>query len=209
MRSQTTLPMLLVACLLLPASASAHGGSVSEALSARSVFVPFNSQVEEDALSRLDDVVENGAARNFTIRVALLGQPYDLGSEFELYRKPQRYAEHLGRELVSAYPGRLLVAMPNGFGYVERGKSNPGLARALEGVPPPGRDPTRIAEAATTAVRRLAAAAGRPLPPQDSSSEGSVTRDRVTIVAAVAIGLALIGGVVLIRRLRMQRREAA
>jgi hypothetical protein len=201
--------LLALTALVAPAVARADGDPASDFLLFRDVFLPYNAEIDKDTGERLDTVVRDARERKFPIRVALIAQPYDLGSVFQLYGKPQRYAQFLGQELAFKYRGRLLVAMPNGYGYAEGGQPNPRLANALVGLPSPGRDPTRLAEGAVTAVRRLAAAAGRPVPPPKASSGSSETRDRVTIVAAVAVGLVLIGGFVLVRRLRMQRREPA
>jgi hypothetical protein len=200
---------LALACLALPASARADGDPASDFLITRSVFLPYYAKIDDKAVERLETVVQDAAERRFKIKVALIAQPYDLGSVFQLYRKPQQYAQFLGQELAFAYGGRLLIAMPNGFGYAEGGTPNPRLAKALSGLPPPGRDPTKLAEAATTGVQRLAAAAGRPLPPPEVGDGTSETRDRVVIAAAVALGLVLVGGLAMLRRLRLQRREAA
>jgi hypothetical protein len=201
--------LVAVAALAAPAPARADGDPASDFLLVRSLFLPYNSDIDKDTLERLETVVGDAAERKFPIRVALIAQPYDLGSVFQLYRKPQRYAQFLGQELAFRYLGRLLVAMPNGFGYAEGGRPDPKLARALVGLPAPGRDPTELAAGATTAVRRLAAAAGHPLPPPKPAGGGSETRDRVTIAAAVGIGLAVIAALMVVRRLRVQRREPA
>jgi hypothetical protein len=201
--------VLALLCLLTPATARADGDPASDYLIARSVFLPYYAKIDRDAVSRLDAVVKSAAAGKFQIRVALIAQPYDLGSVFQLYRKPQSYAQFLGQELAFAYHGRLLVAMPNGFGYAEGGRPKPRVARALVGLPAPGRDPTRLAEAATKAVQRLAAAAGRPLPVPEVGGGTSEARDRVVIAAAAAIGVVLIGAFAILRRFRVQRREPA
>ena len=201
--------VLALAGLVLPATADADGDPASDFLIARSLFLPYNATIDDEIRSRLESVVQDAGERGFTIRVALIAQPYDLGSVFQLYRKPQPYAQFLGQELAFAYPGRLLVVMPNGYGYAEGGAPHPALARALAVLPPPGRDPTRLAGSATTAVRRLAAAAGRPLPPPEAGDGRSETRDRVMIAAAVAIGLVLMAVLAMVRRLRVQRREPA
>jgi hypothetical protein len=202
--------VLALACLAAPAVARADGDPASDYLISRDVFLPYNAKIDADTRGRLDTVVRDAAERKFRIRVALIAQPYDLGSVFQLYGKPQKYAQFLGQELAFAYGGRLLVAMPNGYGYAEGGKPNPRLAKALAGLPPPGRDPTKLAAGATTAVRRLAAAAGKPLPPPETGDgSSSETRDRVVIAAAAAIGVALVVGLAMLRRLRVQRREPA
>ena len=40
-----------------------------------------------------------------------------------LFGKPQLYAKFLGTEISFQYTNRLLVVMPNGFGFWRRGKS--------------------------------------------------------------------------------------
>ena len=186
-------------------SARADADPASDILISRSVFFPYNAKIDDGVVDRLETTVADAQERDFRIKVALIAHPYDLGGVFQLYRQPQRYAEFLGEELVFVYRDRLLVAMPNGFGYSERGQARPRLARALGAVPAPGADPTKLAEAATTAVRRLAAAAGRPLPPPRASGGSSETRDRVLIAAGAAVAVALAGGVLLFRRLRGRR----
>ena len=68
--------------------------------------------------------------------------------------------------------GPLLVVMPNGFGLTRLGRPLPGEA-ALATLGSPAN--TGLAGAAITAVRRLAAAAGHPLPV--SSVEAAARRE--------------------------------
>ena len=200
------LAALASACALTAApSARADADPASDVLIGRSVFFPYNAEIDEGVVEVLQTTVGDAQERKFRVKVALIAQPYDLGGVFQLYRQPQRYAEFLGKELVSLYGDGLLVAMPNGYGYSEGGEARPQLARALKGLPAPGADPTRLAEGATTAVRRLAAAAGQPLPPPTSGGGGSATRDRLLIGAAAAVGLAAVAGFVLLRRRRASR----
>jgi hypothetical protein len=197
---------LALGCLCLPGPAQADGDPASDFLLVRSVFLPYYSKIDSRAVKRLDEAVASSDQAGFRIKVALIAQPYDLGSVFQLYGKPRQYAQFLGQELAFSYRGRLLVVMPNGFGYAEGGKPNARLARALAGLQPPGRDPTKLAEAATTAVRRLASAAGHRLAPAKPIGGGSETNDRIVIAAAVAIGLALVAGVAAVRRALARRR---
>ena len=53
----------------------------------------------------------------FPIRVAIIASRSDLGAITGLWLKPRAYARFLGLELSLAYTGRLLVVMPNGFGF--------------------------------------------------------------------------------------------
>ena len=55
--------------------------------------------------------------------MAIIAKPDDLGSVTSLWREPQAYAHFLGLELSLAYKGRLLVVMPNGFGFNWTGHS--------------------------------------------------------------------------------------
>ena len=54
----------------------------------------------------------------------MIGTRYDLGTAFSLYNKPQRTPQFLGLELSFQYRDRLLVVMPNGYGYSIDGKPN-------------------------------------------------------------------------------------
>jgi hypothetical protein len=188
----------LVAVLLsLPATAQANGDPASHYLIGESRFLPFNTEIDSDAVERLDGVLREADEVGFEIRTALIASPFDLGTAFSLYRKPQRYAEFLGLELSFMYPGRLLIVMPNGFGYAVNGEPDAQASSVLERMRPPGRNATREAEAATRAVVRLAAAAGHTVVVPEGGSE---TQDRILIAAAVLLGLALVAGLALYHR---------
>jgi hypothetical protein len=189
--------------LSFPVGANANGDPASDYLLGQSVFLPFNAKIDSGAVDRLKAVIGEADKSKFKIKVAVIGTLYDLGTAFSLYRKPQRYAEFLGLELSFVYRDRLLVVMPNGFGYAVGGDPAPAPSRVLKSLPEPGRDATKQVNAATVAVRRLAAAAGHPIVlPQGVGSE---TRDRITIAAAVTAGIALTAALVLFRRRRQPR----
>jgi hypothetical protein len=196
--------LVAAGALCVPAVARANGDPASDYLLVQSVFLPFNAKIKPEAASRLSAVVQAADKAKFKIKVALIASRYDLGTAFSLYNKPQRYAEFLGFELSFVYRDRLLVVMPNGFGYSVKGKPDRKASRALKGLPGPGKDATKQAEAATTAVRRLAAAAGRRLS-APAGGGGSAARDRLTIAAAATAGIALLAGLVLYRRQRRER----
>ncbi len=194
----------LAALLLWPVSARAHGDLASEYLADHDVFLPVKAKIDPKAVTRLATVVREAESVGFQIKVAVIVQPVDLGSLFRLYRKPQTYAEFLGLDLATVYSGRVLVVMSNGFGCSLIGQSDQPGRRALARLEAPGRNATNQAEAATAAIRRLAAAAGHRLvvPEGGSTSE---SRDRITIAAAATAGVALLAGFVLYRRQRRQR----
>jgi hypothetical protein len=186
--------------LALPAAARANGDPASDYLLVRNTFLPFTTGIDKDAVDRLEKTIQAADKAGYKIKAAMILAPSDLGTAFSLFRQPQRYAQFLGLELGFVYRGRLLVVMPNGYGYAVNGKPDPKLSRLLKGVPPPGADATKEVEAATLAIRRLAAANGHRL--EISSGGGSNTRDRITIAAAATAGIAVIAAIALYRRQR-------
>lgn len=182
----------------MPPVAQANGDPASDYLLGQDVFFPFGPSIDPAAAKRLQDTIDAAKKQDFTIRVALILAPSDLGTAFSLFRKPQRYAEFLGSEITFAYRDRLLVVMPNGFGYSVNAKPKPATARALQRVAPPGADATRETEAAVSAIHALAGAEGKTI----ALPKGSANRDRLIIAAAALAGLALVAGVVLFRRSR-------
>lgn len=186
--------------LALPAAARANGDPASDYLLVRNTFLPFTTGIDKDAVDRLEKTIQAADKAGYKIKAAMILAPSDLGTAFSLFRQPQRYAQFLGLELGFVYRGRLLVVMPNGYGYGVNGKPDPKSSRVLKGVPPPGADATKEVEAATLAIRRLAAANGHRL--EISSGGGSNTRDRITIAAAATAGIAVIAAIALYRRQR-------
>jgi hypothetical protein len=184
--------------LSLPSLAHANGDPASDYLLGQDVFFPFGPNIDPGAAKRLQDTIDAGKKEGFRIRVALILSPSDLGTAFSLFKKPQRYSEFLGSELTFAYRDRLLVVMPNGFGYSVNGKPMPATARALKSVTPPGADATKETEAAVTAIHALAGAEGKRI----VLPKGSGNRDRLIIAAAALAGLSVVAGVVLFRRSR-------
>jgi hypothetical protein len=195
--------LVLLAVLSFPAAAAANGDPASDYLLGQSVFLPFNAKIDSGAVERLREVIAGADKAGFKIKVALIATRYDLGTAFSLYGQPQRYAEFLGLELSFVYRDRLLVVMPSGYGFAVSGEPEARFNRVLKSLPEPGRGATKQANAATTAVRRLASSAGYDIVvPKNGGSE---TRDRVVIAAAAVAVLALIAAVLLLRRQRRVR----
>jgi hypothetical protein len=181
----------------------AHGDPVSDQLLEGSIALPVNAKIDSVAVRRLATAVRDANQAGFRIKVAVVAEPADLGPLFDLFRRPQQFAESLGRDLFG-YRGGLLVVMPNGYGYVFDGARHRRSSRALAALPEPGQEPTNQAEAGRSAVRRLAAVAGHPpgTPERDNTSE---TSDRITIAAAAVAGVALAAALVLFRCQRRPR----
>jgi hypothetical protein len=194
----------LVAALFLlaaPGVARANGDPASDYLLVQSVFLPFNAKVDPQASKELAETIRAANEKGFKIKVAVIGSRYDLGTAFSLYNKAQRYSQFLGLELSFQYRDHLLVVMPNGYGVSTDGKADPGGIKVVKVLPGPGKDTTKQVEAATATIRKLAAAAGHPLPAGGSSGP-SKTRDRITIAAGAVALAAVLAAIVFWRRER-------
>jgi hypothetical protein len=190
--------VVVIVCLCAPSAARANGDPASDYLLAQNVFLPFTTKIDQNEVKRLDALLRESQKADFRIRVALILSPSDLGTAFSLFRKPQKYAAFLGLELSFVYRDRLLVVMPNGYGYAVNADPDPKASAVLEKLPAPGADATKEVQAAVVAVQRLAAAAGHRLAVPKAG--GSDSRDRITIAAAVTAIIALIAAFVLYRR---------
>jgi hypothetical protein len=199
--------VVVVAALAAAPRAAADGDPASDYLIGQKVFYEFDAGVPADRAQRLKTLVDNANRAGYKIRVALIRTNSDLGSVYQLYGKPQRYAQFLGQELLFVYRSRLLIVMPNGFGYAVRGKPAPGAKRALTGLPSPGNDGARIADAATLAVQRLARAAGHDLPLPKTGSGNSQNSDRIKIGAIAVTAAAIVAAAMLVRRGRRAERR--
>jgi hypothetical protein len=195
--------------LAVPAVARANGDPASDYLLVQSIFLPFNAKVDPNASARLADTIRAANKDGFKIRVAVIGSRYDLGTAFSLYNKAAKYAEFLGLELSFQYRDRLLVVMPNGYGYSIGGKPNAAGERVVKTLPPPGKDATNQVEGATAAIRKLAAASGHQLPESSGGGGGSKTRDRITVAAGAVALAALIAAIVFWRRERKSEKPTA
>jgi hypothetical protein len=197
-RKRLAVLVVVTACLCAPTAARANGDPASDYLLAQSVFLPFTTKIDNTEVQRLDALLRESQKAGFRIRVAVILSPSDLGTAFSLFGKPQKYSAFLGLELSFVYRDRLLVVMPDGYGYTLNADPDPKATAVLKKLPPPGRDATKEVEAAIVAVQRLAAAEGHRLAVPKGGS--SASRDRLTIAAAVTAAIALIAAFVLYRR---------
>jgi cytochrome oxidase Cu insertion factor (SCO1/SenC/PrrC family) len=152
---------MLAVCALgaLSPAARADGDPGSDVLVYQNLFVAGDSNISIAQQVELGDLLTSASGSGFTIRVAIIATPADLGAITQLWRKPASYASFLGIELSLAYSQRLLVVMPDGFGFNWPGHSA-GAADQVLGkiaIKPGG---TGLATSAETAVRALASAAG-------------------------------------------------
>ena len=173
-------------------TARADGDPASDYLLGQKVFLPFDAKFPAKQSAQLTGIVDAANKAGFKIRVAVIWSDYDMGSVTSLYRRPKTYAKFLGLEIGFVYKQRLLVVMPNGFGFNwPKHPSAAEYALLSKIAVPPG--PTGLLAAATAAVRKLAAAGGvRVAAPANVTTPGQRnTQDREVILAAVLGALAL------------------
>jgi cytochrome oxidase Cu insertion factor (SCO1/SenC/PrrC family)/thiol-disulfide isomerase/thioredoxin len=139
--------------------ARADGDPGSDVLVSQDLFVASDANASVKQQVELGALLQAAAGAGFPVRVAIVSSPYDLGAVTALWLKPRSYARFLGIELSLAYKQRLLVVMPNGFGINWPGHSTASADRLLATIPTKAAD-GGLLDAAGTAVRRLAAAAG-------------------------------------------------
>lgn len=195
----------------LAPSARADGDPASDYLVANQVFLAYQATPASASQRQLVNLVAETNRAGFAIRVAIIPSEYDLGSITELWRKPRIYARFLGLELSSAYRQRLLVVMPDGFGFNWPGHSVASAYGSLTDVPI-GAGGTGLTAAAQAGVRRLAAAGGIKLAPPAGASttlKSAAKPSHTWLVIVIAVALAALVGAVLaavtIRRRRWGR----
>ncbi|MFZ0970632.1 MAG: redoxin domain-containing protein [Solirubrobacteraceae bacterium] len=156
----------LLALLLVAVSVStarADGDPGSDVLVYQNLFAGSEVGLSVQQQVRLGALLKAAAGRGFPIRVAIIGGAQDLGAVTELWREPRTYARFLGYELSLAYKQRLLVVMPNGFGFNWPGHSPTSAYRVLAGISI-GSGTVGLFDATEAAVGKLALADGVKLP---------------------------------------------
>jgi hypothetical protein len=99
------------------APARADGDPASDILLVDNVFLTYSVDVSPEAKTALQQAVAKANKTGFRIKVAVIADAADLGAVPSLFGKPQFYAKFLGTEISFQYTNRLLVVMPNGFGF--------------------------------------------------------------------------------------------
>lgn len=187
----------------LAAVARADGDPASDYLITQPVFFPYDGKFSPELEGRLLALAREAKAQGFPIKVALIPDSYDLGSVTVLWRRPKLYARFLGEEDASFFKQRLLIVMPNGFGFYRPGHPVDAEYATLAKIPiPPGDD--GLVQAAISGVQALAAADGVKLaaPSHVTTPAQRNSHDRIVIIVAAAVALALAG----LLRLALRRR---
>jgi cytochrome oxidase Cu insertion factor (SCO1/SenC/PrrC family) len=209
---------VLAACALgfLSPAARADGDPGSDVLVYQNLFVAADANISVQQQIQAGDLLTAADQDGFPIRVAVISQPNDLGAITALWQKPTAYASFLGTELSLAYAQRLLIVMPNGFGFNWQGHSATAAYRVLDGLHI-GAGGSGLATAAQNAVLALAhasgdrltmpasgAASGQPqgaqpvvqptvTPAAASTLAGAPSGSPVPLIAGIAIAVVLAG----------------
>jgi len=149
------LAALAAACVCSP-PARGDGDPGSDVLVFQKLFVGSDAGLSVAQQVQLGDLLRAADRAGFPVRVAIIARRDDLGAVTALWRQPRAYARFLGIELSLAYKQRLLVVMPNGFGFNWPAHSSAPAYRLLAQVPLA----KGLFAAAEAAVRRLAGAGG-------------------------------------------------
>jgi len=170
----TTLAVLavaLIAAVVTPA-ARADGDPGSDVLVYQDLFAGSDAGLSVQQQVELGGLLKGAARAGFPVRVAIIASSFDLGAVTELWHHPREYARFLGIELSLAYKQRLLVVMPNGFGFNWTGHSADPAYSVLGGIliGPGG---AGLFNATEAAVGKLALADGVNLPSAAGSTGAS------------------------------------
>src|SRR5580692_1833285 len=187
-RALSAIALALLACCALGAlspAARADGDPGSDVLVYQNLFVAADSNISIAQQVELGDLLTAASHSGFTIRVAVIATPSDLGAITQLWKKPASYASFLGIELSLAYSQRLLVVMPDGFGFNWPGHSTAAEYQVLGkiAVKPGG---SGLATSAEAAVQALASAAGVRLAAPTAGQAAGTTGGGTTTGSGVA-----------------------
>ena len=186
---------LIAVCVLAAVaaqSARADGDPASDYLLGQKVFLPYDAKFPPRQAAELTGLIDAANKAGFKIRVAILWSDYDMGSVTALWRKPRTYARFLGLELGFVYKQRLLIVMPNGFGFNWPKHPTAAEYALLERIAIP-RGAPGLLTAASAAVTKLAAASGVTVaaPGRVTTPAQRNAHDREIIIAAALAALAL------------------
>ena len=177
----------------LAGTARADGDPASDYLLGTQVFLPFDVKLPKAKQRDLIAIVRDANKSGYAIRVALIGSAYDLGAITSLWRKPRQYARFLGAEIQFIYKRRLLIVMPNGFGFNWTKHPSTKEYAVLSKIPI-GAGAVGMLDSAVTGVQKLATASGVKIvrtPAAVTTHKSGLAHSRVLIVLAVIAGLAI------------------
>ena len=203
--------LALIAALALVAVPAAHADAdpASDILYTQRIYLPFFGQKVSPAnATALKKVVDEAWSKGYKVKVALIATRNDLGGIFQLWQKPQTYADFLGRELVFLYKGLLITAMPDGIG-VYHFKHSVANEKAVVQRIKVGTSADGLANTATLAVAKLAGLKPPPLPNDGGGGGGSGGGTPAwELIVIVGGGVAILAAMLILGPIAYRRRTA-
>jgi len=188
--------------------ARANSDPASDVLLSQQLFLPVSTTISPTLSAKLTNTVSDANRRGYEIRVAIIATRADLGGLPSLWEKPKTYARFLSEELRSAYTGRLLVAMPNGFGFFAPSGASGSDQHIIAGLTVAS-GPDGFIRSTIDAITRLEAAASTSAPHSSGAADSGSQLPLALIAGIVAAALtAGAAGALLWRHRRTTRRGA-
>jgi hypothetical protein len=166
MRCLALLVAVSAVALALPAGALAHGDPASHYLETDQLYPGFANRPSQAVELQLIGLLEAARRDGYPIKVGIVGSADDLTDDPSMFGRPQAYAESVASLLgAPAREAPVLIVSPNGLGLAGAQTTPADATRINARIHLTRRaNGDELANAATRAVRRLAAAAGHPLP---------------------------------------------
>jgi hypothetical protein len=204
-RLASLLAAMILVGALAPSWARADGDPASDVLLGQNVYYPYSPTVPRGVQATLNAETAAAKKAGLPLKVALIASPVDLGVIPELFGKPRDYAKFLDREISFQHAQPLLVVMAAGYGT--QGVSAKATAAVNALAEPKGRTSTALAQAATAAVAKLAAADGHPIRgvPGVSGGASSGAGSTTPLLIGLIVAAVLVAGALILLR----RRQAA
>ena len=203
------LALVAALALVVVPLARADADPASDILYTQRIYLPFfGEKVSPKNATVLKQTVDKAWSKGYKIKVALIATRNDLGGVFQLWQKPQTYADFLGRELVFLYKGKLITVMPDGMGVYQYKTDVSGEKQIVGKIKvDPGAD--GMANAATLAVAKLAGFKPPPLPSVSGGGSGDGGTPVWEFVVIVVGGLALLAAMLYFGPRAWRRRQTA
>ena len=203
------LALVAALALVVVPLARADADPASDILYTQRIYLPFfGEKVSPKNATVLKQTVDKAWSKGYKIKVALIATRNDLGGVFQLWQKPQTYADFLGRELVFLYKGKLITVMPDGMGVYQY-KTDVSGEKQIVGKIKVDPSADGMANAATLAVAKLAGFKPPPLPSVSGGGSGGGGTPVWEFVVIAVGGLALLAAMLYFGPRAWRRRQTA
>jgi hypothetical protein len=200
-RLASLLAAMILVGAVVSASALADGDPASDVLLGQNVYYPYSPPVPQGVQNTLNAETAAAKKAGLPIKVALIASPVDLGVIPELFGQPQNYAKFLDKEISFQGPQPLLVVMPAGYGL--QGVSAKATAALKDLALPKTKTSSALAQAAITAVAKVADADGHPIKGVAGASTGASgggSSSAPLLIGLIVAAVVVAGALILLRR---------